>query len=1165
MPENPFVHLHLHTDYSLLDGACQIKHLVARAVELRMPAMAVTDHGNLFAAVEFHRAMTAQGIKPIIGCEAYISQKGRFCRDESDHYNHLVLLCANQTGYRNLIQLVSSGYLEGFYYKPRIDKELLARHSEGLIGLSACLRGEVAEALLAENMDEARRVSYQFQDIFGKDHFFLEMQDQGLEQEKRINPHLVELSNQTGIPLVATNDSHYLCEDDAEAHDILLCIQTGRTRGDSKRLRFANNQFFVKSAEEMGRVFAELPEALARTVQIAERCELQLEKVTNPFPNFGVPAGETLDSYFEKVTRQGFEQRRARLEELAGRGRLRCSMGEYGERLEREIRTIQQMQFSGYFLIVWDFVRFAKERKIPVGPGRGSAAGSLVSYALGITDLDPLQHNLLFERFLNPERISLPDIDIDFCMNRRGEVIEYVTQKYGRENVAQIITFGTLAAKASLKDVARAMEIPYGEADRLAKLVPNQLNISLQDALKQSPPLANLVEREPRIKELVGVAQKLEGMVRHASTHAAGVVISPQPLNQLVPLYKTNKNEIVTQFDMKGLEAIGLLKMDFLGLTTLTVIDDTLKMIETTRGERLDLDRIPFDDAATYEIFSNGLTSGVFQFESNGMRNILRRYRPTQLEDLTALNALYRPGPIQGGMIDDFIARKQGQKPITYDLPELEDILSETCGVIVYQEQVMQIANRLAGFSLGQADLLRRAMGKKKPQEMAALRDRFVQGSVESGYPEQKIIRVFDLMEQFAGYGFNKSHSAAYAVLAYVTAYLKAHFPVEFMAALLTCETGSTDKIVQYVNECRDRGIPLLPPDVQTGFWHFSPAGKAIRFGLGAIKNVGRNTMDAIVAARQEGGRFASVFDFCERVDARALNKRVLESLVKAGAMDSGEDGETGREKDGWGASRAQLFAVIDRAMDAGQKLQRTRESGQHDLFGATGQQAFEPAPLPEVPDQPESQKLAGEKEVLGLYLTGHPLRDYEAKLRDLGTIETTCLAELPSQQEVTTAGILVAVRTARSKRGELYATGTLEDLKGGVELLVFPEAFRRLGNLWQQDAIVFVKGRLQVEENAPPRVIVSDLAPLDSVEPALAKAVVIRVRLGHPEKQNGSTARRLLEVLDEKPGEAMVRFELEREGDFEALLEPDTWVRPDAEFVSRVQEICGRNSVRLI
>ncbi|OFV92156.1 MAG: DNA polymerase III subunit alpha [Acidobacteria bacterium RIFCSPLOWO2_02_FULL_61_28] len=1150
MTTKEFVHLHLHTDYSLLDGACQTSALVEHALRQGMQALAVTDHGNLFAAVQFHQAATARGLKPIIGCEAYISQKGRFLRDESDHYNHLVLLCANQKGYRNLIQLVSAGYLEGFYYKPRMDKDLLSRHAEGLIALSGCLRGEVAEALQADNMDEARRVAYQLQDIFGKGNFFLEMQDQGLEQEKRINPRLVELSQQTDIPLVVTNDSHYLREEDAPAHDLLLCIQTGRTRSDTKRMKFANNQFYVKSAEEMYQVFAEVPQAVARTVEIAERCELRIEKVAHPFPNFEVPPGETHDSYFEKVTRQGFESRRPRLEEMAGRGLLRRSLGEYAERLEREIRTIQQMQFSGYFLIVWDFVRFAKERKIPVGPGRGSAAGSLVSYSLGITDLDPLQHNLLFERFLNPERISLPDIDIDFCMNRRGEVIDYVTQKYGRENVAQIITFGTMAAKAALKDVARAMEFPYGEADRIAKLVPNQLNITLEEALKQSPPLASLVEREPRVKELMEVAQRLEGMVRHASTHAAGVVISPQPLKELVPLYKTNKDEIVTQYDMNGLEAIGLLKMDFLGLTTLTVIDDTLRMIESTRGETLDLDRLPFDDPATYEIFSNGLTSGVFQFESSGMRHILRRYHPTQLEDLTALNALYRPGPLQGGMIDDFIARKHGQKPITYDLPELEEILSETYGVIVYQEQVMQIANRLAGFSLGQADLLRRAMGKKKPQEMAALRDRFVKGAVERGYPQKKIIRVFDLMEQFAGYGFNKSHSAAYAVLAYVTAYLKAHYAVEFMAALLTNEMGNSDKIVQYVNECRDRGIALLPPDIQTGSWHFSPAGEAIRFGLGAIKNVGHNTVDATRSARENAGRFESIFDFCERVDPRSLNKRVLESLVKAGALD------------GWGARRSQLFAVIDRAMDSGQKLQRTRESGQHGLFGSAGQPVLEPTPLPDSPEWPEAQMLAGEKEVLGLYLTGHPLRHYEAKLRSLGTVETTRLAELPSQQEVSTAGILVSVRSARSKRGELYATAVLEDLKGSIEVLVFPEAYRRLSDLLQPDAIVYVKGRMQVEENSPPRVVVADLAPLESVEPSLASAVVIRVRLG---RRNGSIARQLLQVFEEKTGEAMVRLELEREGDFQALLEPDRCVRPDAEFISRVQQICGKNSVRLI
>jgi len=1149
MPSKDFVHLHLHTDYSLLDGACQVPRLVDQALRHGMRSLAVTDHGNLFAAVEFHKAATARGLKPIIGCEAYISQQGRHSRSESDHYNHLVLLAANQKGYRNLMQLVSAGYLEGFYYKPRMDKDLLASHSEGLIALSACLRGEIAEALLAANMDEARRVAYQHQDIFGKGNYFLEMQDQGLEQEKRINPLLVELSQQTGIPLVVTNDCHYLHCEDSKAHDVLLCIQTGKQVTDTKRLKFANDQFYLKSYDEMMQVFGELPEAVWRTAEVAEKCELELEKMENPFPEFAVPSGESLDSYFEKVARAGFETRRARLEELISRGALRNGIPEYEARLETEIRMIQQMRFSGYFLIVWDFVRFAKERGIPVGPGRGSAAGSLVSYALGITDIDPLEHNLLFERFLNPERISMPDIDIDFCMNRRGEVIEYVTQKYGRANVAQIITFGTMAAKAAIKDVARAMEIPYGDADRLAKLVPNTLNISLEQALEQSPQLAAQVEREPRLQELMTVARKLEGMVRHASTHAAGVVISPVPLTDVVPLYKTNRDEIVTQYDMNGLESIGLLKMDFLGLTTLTVVDDALRLIESTRGEKLDLDRLPYDNAATYEIFSKGLTSGVFQFESSGMRDILRRYQPATLADLTALNALYRPGPLQGGMIDDFIARKHGQKPITYDLPELEEILSETWGVIVYQEQVMQIAHRLAGFSLGQADLLRRAMGKKKAAEMAAQRQRFVNGAVAKGYSKKKIIRIFDLMEQFAGYGFNKSHSAAYAVLAYITAYLKANYPVEFMSALLTNEMGNTDKVVQYLGECREMGIALLPPDIQTGAWHFTPADQAIRFGLGAIKNVGRNSVEAMVAARQEAGKFESFFQFCEAVDQRSLNKRVIESLIKAGAMDSLGD-------------RARLYAVVDRALEAGQHVQRARGAGQHDLFGATAAALPGAAGLPEAPPWPEAQVLAGEKEVLGFYLTGHPLRELQSKLRDLGTFETSALGSLGGQKDIAVGGIITSVRVARSKRGEMWAAAVLEDLQGTVDLLLFPEAYKRYGDELKPEAIVFVKGMVRIEENASPKLSVSELLPLAAVEPSLASAVVIRVRLG---RGNGSVARKLHDLFEEKPGEAPVRLEFEREGAFQAQLEPDLRVRPDPEFANRARAICGKDAVLLI
>src|SRR5579864_8727239 len=727
MASDNFVHLHLHTDYSLLDGACEISGLMDRAVELKHPAVAVTDHGNLFAAVNFYGEAIKHGLKPIIGCEAYVAGTNRFDRStDSDRPNHLVLLCESETGYRNLVKLASAAYTEGFYYKPRIDKDLLARHSEGLIGLSACLRGEVAAALASDRYDAARQAAYDLRDIFGKGNFFLEIQDHGIADQQRINPNLVKLSRETGVPLVATNDCHYLTQADARAQDVLVCIQTGKTVNDSARMKFATNEFFFKSSDEMLKLFGEIPEALARTVEIAARCNVHLEKKQHVFPHFAVPADETLDSFFEKVTREGFARRREKLERLEKAGRLRHPLQAYEDRLNREIGLVKQMRFAGYFLIVWDFMRFAREQCIPVGPGRGSAAGSLVSYSLHITDIDPLQYDLIFERFLNPERISFPDIDIDFCMRRRGEVISYVTEKYGRENVSQIITFGTMGAKAVIRDAGRALDMPFNEVDRIAKLVPNVLNITLKDALVQSPELKQLKEREPRVAELLEIAGRLEGLARHASTHAAGVVISPQPLTEIVPLYRSTRDEITTQYDMNALERIGLLKMDFLGLTTLTVLDDAVLLIKQNRGVDIKLADFPLDDAPTYAIFARAETSGIFQFESHGMREILRRYQPTRLEDLTALNALYRPGPIQGGMIDDFIARKHGKKKVTYDLPALEEILSETYGVILYQEQVMQIANRLAGFSLGEADILRRAMGKKKREEMAAQREKFL-------------------------------------------------------------------------------------------------------------------------------------------------------------------------------------------------------------------------------------------------------------------------------------------------------------------------------------------------------------------------------------------------------------------------------------------------------
>src|SRR5271170_1016899 len=1034
-----FVHLHLHTDYSLLDGACDVEKLVERVHQLGMPAVAMTDHGNIFGAVHFVNAAHKLGVKPIVGCELYICKKDDHnitrTPPDGDTYNHLLVLAENEEGYRNLVKITSEASLHGFYYKPRVSKQFLAEHSKGLIGLSGCLKGEVAERLMEEKYDAARDAAVFYRDIFGKDNFFLEIQDQGLEMEHRIHPNLFRLEKELGLPMVATNDSHYLCEDDAHAQDVMLCIQTGKSIQDTNRMKFQGTDFYVKSHDEMFRVFKDAPDVLSRTLAIAERCSTRLEKVSNPFPHFDVPAGYTLDSYFEHVTREGFARRLDILRSTRSQGRVKHSIAEYEQRLTRELAIIQQMQFSGYFLIVWDFIRYAKENNIPVGPGRGSAAGSLVSYSMNITDLDPLQHELFFERFLNPERISMPDIDIDFCMNRRDEVIDYVTRKYGRENVAQIITFGTMAAKAAIKDVGRAMDIPYADVDRIAKMVPTTLNIKLEQAMKDSPSLQKAYESDAQVRELLDTARKLEGLVRNAGVHAAGVVISPRPLIELVPLHKTKNDEIVTAFDMVAIEKMGLLKMDFLGLTTLTILDDTVKLIAQTRGEQVALENLPLDDLETYEkVFHKGLTTGVFQFESHGMRDVLRRYQPSTIGDLTALNALYRPGPIQGGMIDYFIERKHGRKKIEYELPELQEMLEDTWGVIVYQEQVMQIANRLAGYSLGEADVLRRAMGKKKPEEMAQQRDRFVEGAVQRGYPPKKIEKIFDLLAKFAEYGFPKAHSAAYALLAYQTAYLKTHYPVEFMAAMLTSVTGSTDDVVKYINECREMGIAVEPPDINVSDANFTPHGSAIRFGLAAVKNVGNNAIESIVAARRKLGRnFKSFYEFCEKVDLRLMNKRVLESLIKAGALD------------GFGR-RSQLIAAADRAMERAQQAQRDLLAGQHGLFaslasafdsGSNGHRSVDD--LPNTPDWDENERLQAEKEVLGFFVSGHPLDKYAEKLRNLNVVDTATALEMKApptarrrgavepENLLAIAGVIVGLKVGKYKRsGEMYAQASL-------------------------------------------------------------------------------------------------------------------------------------------
>ncbi len=1173
-----FTHLHLHTDYSLLDGACDVDKLVERVASIGQKSVAMTDHGNIYGAVHFFDAAKKKGIKPILGCELYICKKDDHRGDASgDKYNHLLVLAENEEGYRNLIRITSEASVHGFYKKPRVSKAFLARHAKGLVGFSGCLSGEMCENLMAGKYDAARASALQYQDIFGRGNFFLEIQDQGLEQEKRIHADMFKLERELDIPLVATNDSHYLCEDDSKSHDVMLCVQTASKVQDADRMRFDADQFFVKSAEQMERLFPQRLDILSRTQAIAERCNLKLSKVENPFPEFAVPEGHTIDSFFEEICREGFQKRLATaIHHLEMRGQLRHAKHVYQARLEREIGIIKQMKYAGYFLIVWDFIRYGREHGIPVGPGRGSAAGSLVAYVMEITNVDPIQNALLFERFLNPERVSMPDIDVDFCMNRRGEVIEYVTRKYGREQVAQIITFNTMAAKAAIKDCGRAMDMPYGDVDRIAKLIPATIGITIDKALEEQPELARIYAADVQIRELIDTAKRLEGLVRGSGVHAAGVVISPRPLTELVPIAKTKNDEIVTAYDMKAIEKLGLLKMDFLGLTTLTVITDALKLIEQNRGVVLDIETIPLDDKLTYEkVYHRALTSGVFQFESGGMRDVLRRYKPETVEDLTALNALYRPGPIQGGMIDDFIERKWGRRKVEYLLPELEPLLAETLGVIVYQEQVMQIANVVASYSLGEADLLRRAMGKKDPLEMAKQRDRFMSGAATLGHPKDRAGELFDQMEKFAGYGFNKSHSAAYALLAYQTAYLKTHYPVEFMAALLTSEISKPENVVKYIQECKEMEISVEPPDVRLSGAHFTPSGDAIRFGLTAIKNVGGNAIESILEVRRgleaAGANFTSFWEFCEKVDLRLLNKRVIESLIKAGALD------------GMG-TRAQLTAAVDRAMERGQKAQKDAAQGQHGLFGL-----FNEAPargngsgsgsgdLPNVPEWEEKQRLDGEKEVLGFFVSGHPLDKYAEKLRNLSRVVSTAAAlemkppgppkwgqQRDPGDEISIAGVLIGMRSQKSKRNDkMYAQGFLEDSYGKIEVICFAKDFERLEQQLKTEAAVLLRGTLIGEEDSAPKLAISALQPLDEVQVRLPTAVRLRVNL---EVVNEEMFAELKGRIDAAPGPGKVMMHLQKKGHYEVILEPAGMaVAADRGWVESVEELIGRGAVQVL
>ena len=1128
MQDRQFVHLHLHTDYSLLDGAIQIKPLSNRVEELRMPACAMTDHGNMYGAISFYNAMKSHGVKPIIGCETYItrgSRKEKAASAPGEKANfHLILLAQNYEGYQNLVRLTSKAYTEGFYYKPRIDRELLAEHSKGLIALSACMSGMPSAFLAQEKCDEAAKAAIEFEEILGKGNYFLEIQEHGLEPQKRIRKSLVELSKRTGVPLVATNDAHYLMPDDARAHDVLLCIGSGKTVNDTNRLRYASPNFYVRSPEEMWRIFGdELPEVLTRTVEIAERCGLQLPKNVNYLPQYPIPeSGEGLsaDQYFEKIVRQGFERRRQQVwDPLAARGELRQPHLDYQTRLSSEIEMIKQMGFAGYFLIVWDFVRYAKEHSIPVGPGRGSAAGSLVAYCLEITDVDPLQYDLLFERFLNPGRVSLPDIDIDFCVRGRGDVINHVAGLYGRDSVCQIITFGTLASKAAIKDVGRALEVPYAEVERIAKLIPPPVrgrNVSISQALEQVPELRREMETNPQVKEIIEIAQRLEGCARHSSVHAAGVVISPLPLQELIPIAVSGKEELTTQYVMSDLEKTGMLKMDFLALTALTVINDCLMSIKQSHGAEIKWSDIALNDDKALAVFAEGRTEAVFQFESSGMQEICRKLKPKGLEDLAALNALYRPGPLDGGMVDEFILRHHGKKSVRYLVPEMKEILNNTYGIIVYQEQIMQLAQKLAGYTLSEADLMRRAMGKKKREEMAVHEEKFITGAVERGIKRDKAEKIFSLMAQFSDYGFNRSHSVAYAYLAFQTAYLKAHYPEHFYAAVLSNEAQDAAKVFKYSKELRAQKIALLPPDVNESNSGFTPLSGAIRYGLTAIKGLGQSTVKAICEAR-ESGPYRSFFDFAERVESSTLNRRVFESLVSAGAFDSLKDGRPVHE---W---RGALHSSIDAALSRAQRAKRERLLGQNGLFGAMPEENdFAHELPPTLKGWTPGEMLAAEKAALGFYISGHPLERYLDVLQNAKAARSSDLTALNTGSRITCGGIIADVQLRTTKKGDKFAVLRLEDEAGGTKCVLWPEVYRKHSALVQNELPVVVIGRLELSEDNPPTIIVDQVQSMDAAS-ASSEFLVLRTPQG---EDFPTLCESIIGVLTANPGDCDVTLE---------------------------------------
>ena len=1133
-----FVHLHVHTEYSLLDGACRLKDLMKAARDYRMPALAITDHGNMFGAIDFYRGAIARGVKPIIGCEIYVAPKSRLeksLKPGKEAFYHLVLLVKDEVGYKNLVKLASIAYLEGFYYKPRVDKEILAKYHEGLIALSGCLKGEIPTLILDNRIGEAKRVASEYRDVFGQENFFLELHDHGIEEQKRINRELISMGKELGIPLVATNDCHYIRKEDASAHDILLSIQTATTIDDPNRLRFSTEEFYLKSPQEMRDLFHQTPEALENTVRIAERCNLELEFGKTHLPHYEPPEGRDLDGYLKELCYQGLKRRYSGV------------TPESKERLEHELKIIKDTGYASYFLIVWDFGQFAKSKGIAVGPGRGSVPGSLVAYSLEITSLDPLKHDLLFERFLNPERVTMPDIDIDFADDRRDEVINYVVEKYGKENVAQIITFGTMKARAVIRDVGRSLKIPYSEVDRIAKLIPPEIGMTIEKALRTVPELKGMVQKSEKLKRLVDVAKSLEGLVRHASTHAAGVVISRESLTNYAPLFKGAKGEIATQYAMGPLEAIGLLKMDFLGLRNLTVMGNTLRILKEKENVEIDMDKISLDDEKTFDLLKKAHTVGVFQIESSGMRDLLKKLKPEEFSDIVALIALYRPGPMGSGMTDDFIRRKHGLIPIEYLHPKLEPILKDTYGVILYQEQVMRIASDLAGCTMAKADLLRQAMGKKISVLLDQQRKEFVDGAIKNGISRGIADKIFDLISHFAGYGFNKSHSSAYASISYQTAYLKANYPLYYMTALLTSEMNNTDKLVRYIEVTKRMGIEILPPDINESERDFIVVENKIRFGLAAVKNVGSGAIASMTEMRQRKGKFHALSHFCEEVNTRLINRRAIESLIKCGAFDS------------LGARRSQLMAILDEALDRASIRQKERARGQTsflEILEGTKEAGY----LPDMEEWPENKLLAFEKEALGFYISGHPLARFSHLLEKYTTTTTAKLGELANGSEVTLGGIITTLRLITTRNGKRMAFAGLEDLKGRVEVIVFPDVYNQEISLVRKETMLIVKGRVD-RSGEIAKVIASQILPLEEAEELLTKTVHINMTTTGLE---GEMLNPLKKILLTHPGEAEVYLHLRTTHHGEAVISPGHRIKVKAipELKKEIEELLGEGTI---